>query len=225
MKNLSKTFIVIIFLCNNHSFAQLNTVRFDVSLELDYFTVKNVKDLDGTEDLFTEYTPISCYKQIALTKTNATPIAFWSRSANTAGGLSSYRSGTQDVKDQNLPLFTNLTLDELKNLELYMGGDLMDHEGAYAARQFSCVECTDETPVNLGYVLVRMPCRIVKFIDMSTTQTSINALVNNDTWQTLKFGADNYFELNFYESGNQNDGWVKYMWRVWVKPHSQLTFK
>ena len=117
-------------------------------------------------------------------------------------------------------LFTNLTFNELKNIQLFMGGELRDEEGIFQSRSFKCIECTSETPVNTGAITLIMSCRLLKFVDMSTTQNSINALMPYSNWQALKFGDDNFFELNYYESGKKEDGWVKFKWKVWVLPHN-----
>jgi hypothetical protein len=87
-------------------------------------------------------------------------------------------------------------------------------------KHFRCVECqlTNAFKSTELYDIFDK-FRLLKFIEMTTTQTSINALKNNGTYQKLKFGEDTFFELNFYEDNIKDNGWVKTMWRVWVKPH------
>ena len=54
---------------------------------------------------------------------------------------------------------------------------------------------------------------------MPSTQNSINSLPIDGEYHALKFGDDNYLELNFYESDKKADGWVKTKWKVHVKAH------
>ena len=87
---------------------------------------------------------------------------------------------------------------------------MLDDEGLFDPRHFKCNDCSSFDG-DFGQ-------RTVKFIEENETQASINALTNTGDYQMLKFGKDNFIQMDYFESGNKNDGWVKVMWKVWVKP-------
>ena len=184
----------------------ITNLLFDVDLELDHIVVSNVRDLDGTEDL---YGQIDFTNLKANGKTISDNINFFLKS-EAGANVNNYRNGTAPI-DKKINLIKNLTFDELKNIELTVGGKLYDDEGLLGSRVFKCNDCSSFSG-DFG-------TRILKFIELSNTQTSLNTLVNSGSYQDLKFSTDKFFELNFYESNNKNDGWVKIMWKVWVKPH------
>ncbi len=184
----------------------LTNLLFDVDLELDHIVVSNVRDLDGTEDL---YGQIDFTNLKANGKTVSDNKNFFLKS-EAGANVNNYRNGTAPI-DKRINLIKNLTFDELKNIELTVGGKLYDDEGLLGSRNFKCNDCSSFSG-DFG-------TRILKFIELSITQTSLNSLVYNGNYQDIKFSTDKFFELNFYESNNKNDGWVKIMWKVWVKPH------
>lgn len=192
---------VITLLCLiNQSYGQLENLKFDVELELDHFIVSNVRDLDGTEDLRGKlgwYTGVNFGKKI-----NKDPFNFLYLNYN------GYRNGKVQLDMKHL-IYSNLTVEELRNIIIYVGGKITDDEGMLEPRKFVCMDCWNQEDQ-----------RELKFAEFSSTQASINKLVNNGSPQFLKFGDDTFFELNYYESGIKNDGWVKFMWRVLVKPHA-----
>lgn len=180
---------------------ELIHLKFDVDLELDHLVVKNVRDLDGTEDFIGD---ISFYELKAISRNNSTIKPLW---PPPHVGPYSLKAGTYKI-DRRIPLISNLTFDELRNIELRVGGFIRDDEGAAPANLFYCNDC----PFPLD-------TRNLKFIGFPSTQTSIYNLLNNGVYQQLQFGNDNYFELNYYEYGDEFNGWEKFMWKVWIKPH------
>jgi subtilisin family serine protease len=195
----------------------LCALKFDVDLELDHFVVRNVRDLDGTEDLFgkIQFLDLKAFDRARRVATDPSPdatqsitddITFWRRS-QTAAKNSGFQNGSVTV-NKRVTIATNLSFDELRSIELQVGGNLSDDEGLFNPRIFQCHECEAGSGV-----------RTIRFGELPGTLRSINSLVNNGTYQALKFGSDKFFELNFYESGNQNDGWEQFVWKVWVKPH------
>ena len=185
----------------------ITDLKFDVELELERFDVANVRDLDNTEDL---YGQIDFKSLKAISKTVTTPVTLFSKT-EAGANTNNYRNGSSPV-DKRILLASNLTFNELRNLELTVGGRLLDDEGAFGSRVFKCQECS---VLSGDY-----GSRTIKFIELTNTQSSLNTLTNNGDYQTLKFGNDNFFELNFYESNIKNDGWVKVLFKVWVKPHN-----
>lgn len=185
----------------------LTDLKFDVELELERFDVANIRDLDGTEDL---YGQIDFKNLKANTKTISSDINLFSKSEANAN-TNNYRKGSSPI-DKRISLISNLTFDELRNLELTVGGKLSDDEGILGSRVFKCQECS---ALSGDY-----GSRILKFVELVTTQSSLNSLSNNGDFQMVKFGNDQFFELNFYESNVKNDGWVKVLFKVWVKPHN-----
>lgn len=177
--------------------------KFDVKLELDNFNVDNVSDLDGTEDL---YGNIKFINLKANGKSVSADKIFWSRSEDDANE-NSFRNGRVSIGKEEV-LIQNLTLDELLNLELTVGGKLSDDEGPFASRVFKCIDCTNQDG-NAG--------KTFKFSEQATTKNAINVLVANGQYQALKYGNDDIFTVNFYESGIKNDGFVQLRWKVWVK--------
>jgi hypothetical protein len=195
----------------------LCALRFDVDLELDHFVVRKVRDLDGTEDLFgkIQFLDLKAFdraRRLATdppsdaTKSITDDITFWRRS-HTAARTSGFQNGPVTV-NKRVTIATDLSFDELRSIELQVGGNLSDDEGLFNPRVFQCHECQSGSGV-----------RTIRFGELPSTLTSIHALVNDGTYQDLRFGSDKFFELNFYESGNQNDGWEQFLWKVWVKPH------
>jgi len=185
-------------------FTSLSTLRFDVDLELKSFEVANVRDGDGTEDL---YGRLDFKRLVALTRAEGSDHNFWSRTKDNAIHV----GNGSVVVDKSANLINNLSFDELRHIELRVGGRLADEEGWLGPRIFKCQECPEVDDV--------YGTRDLKFMAMPSTLASINALVNDGSYHYLRFGGDAFFELNYYESNNQNDGWVKALWKVKVKPH------
>jgi hypothetical protein len=185
----------------------LTDLKFDVELELERFDVANVRDLDGTEDL---YGKINFANLKAGTKSVTTDIGLFTK-AEADANTNNYRNGSAPI-DKRIPLITNLSFSELRNLELTLGGNLADDEGILGSRIFKCADCSSFSG--------EYGARTLKFIELTNTQSSLNSLQNNSTYQLLKFGDDYFIELNFYESNNKSDGWVKALFKVWVKPHN-----
>jgi hypothetical protein len=185
----------------------LTDLKFDVDLELDHFDVSNVRDLDGTEDL---YGQISFTNLKAKSRTVSENKVYWEKSENNANE-NNFRNGNAPI-DKRFTLATNLTFDELRNMELTVGGKLSDDEGLLGSRVFKCNDCSAFSG--------EFGTRVLKFIELGNTQNSINSLQNNGLYQDIAFGGDKTFELNFYESNTKNDGWVKVLWKVWIKPHN-----
>lgn len=218
--NLGAPIAYTLNFCKDHALAYVNynlnyatancgyTFRgkYDVELELDHIAVSNCRDMDGTEDLYGE---VKFTYLKALDKTVGTDKVFWSMSENNANN-NPFRNGTRPVDEKKL-LITGLTLNELKNLVLYIGGDVKDDEGILPSREFKCSNC-QEFSGNFGK-------RKIFFADEAPTLASIDKLVPNGTYQSLSFGSDKLLTLSFYESGNANDGIVKFNWKVNVKPN------
>ena len=180
-------------------------LKFDVDLELDHMVVSNVKDLDGTEDFMGD---ISFYNLKAISRDNNTKKALW---PPPHVGPFSLRAGTYRI-DNRIPLISNLTFDELRNIELRVGGFLTDDEGPTTpvGNMFNCHDCPHP-----------LSSRTLNFIRFPSTQTSIYNLLNNGAYQQLKFGGVSFFELNYYEEGIKANGWEKFMWKVWIKYSKQ----
>jgi hypothetical protein len=185
----------------------LADLRFDVDLELESLAVSNVRDLDGTEDL---YGSIDFKNLKANDKAVTSDINFFSKSESEAN-TNNYRNGTAPI-DKRVRLASNLSFDELRNLELTVGGRLSDDEGILGSRVFKCSNCSVFSG-DYGQ-------RTLKFIELNNTQSSLNALQNTGDYQMVKIGQDNFLELVFFESNNENDGKVRAMFKIWVKPHS-----
>lgn len=185
-------------------FTPLSTLRFDVDLELKRFEVANVRDGDGTEDLYGRF---DFKRLVALTRTEGSDRNFWSKTKDNA----IHTGNGSVVIDESANLINNLSFDQLRHIELRVGGRLGDEEGWLGPRIFKCQECSE---VDDAY-----ETRDFRFIAMPSTLASINNLVSDGGYQYLRFGGDAFFELNYYENNNQNDGWVKVLWKVKVKPH------
>jgi len=185
----------------------LTNLKFDVDLELESLAVSNVRDLDGTEDL---YGSIDFKNLKANTKTIGNDINFFAKTEANAN-VNNFKNGTAPI-DKRVNLISNLSFDELKNLEITLGGKLSDDEGILGSRVFKCSNCSVFSG-DYGQ-------RTLKFIELNNTQSSLNSLQNNGTYQMVKIGQDNFVELVFFESNNENDGKVRALFKVWVKPHS-----
>lgn len=184
----------------------LANMKFDVDLELDHFDVRNVRDLDGGEDLYGKLA--FTYLKAGRKEVNADK-TFWEKSENNANE-NSYRNGIAAI-DKRINLIRNLSLDELKHITLYIAGKIQDDESVFASRDFKCHDCNEFTGIKGK--------RKMYFIEMPSTQNSINSLPVDGEYHALKFGEDNYLELNFYESDKKEDGWIKTKWKVLVKAH------
>ena len=182
----------------------LSTLRYDVDLKLERLEVANVRDGDGTEDLFGRF---DFKRLVALTRTEGTDRNFWRKTKEDAIHV---RNGNVAVS-KSVNLINNLSFDELRHIELRVGGRLADEEGVFSPRIFTCQECSDVTD-DYG-------TSDLKFISNPSTLASISTLVNDGSYHYLRFDGDSFFKLNYYESNNQNDGWVKALWKVKVKPH------
>jgi hypothetical protein len=186
----------------------LTDLRFDLDLELDHIEVNNINSGMGSqEELYgkLEFT----YLKAGSREVNTNQI-YWSKEESESG-TNAFKKGKRAV-DVRKVIIKDLTFEELRNISLYVAGSLRDDEGIFASRGYACQEC-NEFDGNYGK-------RKMFFIEMPSTQSAINALKNNGDYQVLKFGDDEFFELNFFESGKKNEGWIKTMWKVWVKPHN-----
>src|SRR5688500_10688833 len=137
MKILSKIITCLMILQSMNADAQLANLKFDIDLELDHMVVSNVRDLDGTEDLFGK---IYCMKATALTKfkENKSTMIFFSKTSASAN-FDNFRNGTRAI-DKRIPLFFNMTLNELRNVVLNVGGTIYDHELTFSPF-FTCQDC------------------------------------------------------------------------------------
>jgi hypothetical protein len=111
--------------------------------------------------------------------------------------------------DKKSRLFSNLTLEELKNITITTQSQVWDDEGWLESLPFVCVSCSSQGAKYTMY-----------FNQQQETQNSINSLVNSGLPQALKFGGDTYFEVDHYEKGIKDNGWARFKWRVWVTPHN-----
>lgn len=218
--------------CNNYyklaNVTEMSRLRFDVDLELSKFELENVSDFDGTEDLFGRFdlrllTTSSRMPggSLLTSRTLTSGWNFWSRNeTNPVHWL----NGTASISERSVTLAQYLTFEELRHIEVTIGGELFDEEGLFNPRVFQCQdcvqcrnrdcdECRDCDEFSADYRL-----RVTRFINNPTTLASINNLSDNSTFQALKFGSDRFFEMNYYESGNPDDGRVKVFWKVRVKP-------
>jgi Thiol-activated cytolysin len=186
----------------------VTSLKFDVDLELDHIDVANINSGMGSKEEL--YGKLQFTYLKAGTKEINPDVVYWSKTENESG-TNSFSNGTRAVDVRN-NVIKNLSFDELSNISLYLAGELHDDEGIFASRDYQCADCS-EFSGNYGK-------RKINFIELSATQTAINSLVNNGNYQALKFGGDQFLELNFYESGKKSDGWVKVLWKVWVKPHN-----
>lgn len=220
MKATIKMSMALFILWSNTVIAQLpkpkvsiqpvTGLKYDVDIELDYMKVNNVRDLDGTEDL---YGTIKFFRLTAKTKVVDDQYMFFEKTEGLANS-NNFREGTYQV-DKRRTLITNLTLDELRNIEIKIYGILSDDEGVMGSRVFRCMECAVSTTIPA--IMTK------KFIEMPGIQTSISNLKNDGNYQYLVgvvTGNANSFDMNFYENGIINDGNVRFFFRVWVKPHN-----
>ncbi len=182
----------------------LNNLRFDADLELVKFEVNNVRDWDGNEDIFgrIDFTGVKIFNNSDLREAEN----LWSKSKENA-----IHTGNGSVNiNKKISLLTNISYDELRNIQLKVGGEIKDEEGIFGPRIFKCQECKDFDG-DFG-------TRAIKFLQIPSTLESIHTLEANGLFQALKFGGNHTFELNFYESNNKNDGWIKVMFKVYVRP-------
>jgi hypothetical protein len=195
----------------------LSSLKFDVEIELDNMKVANIRDADQTEDL---YGRIDLFSYKALDIISNRRIGFWLKVSRLANDIHNFRAGTRQIKERE-SIVQNLSMNELKNLELTIGGSVLDSEFPLPSRTFICQDCSEfEIDKDFGIIERSLGKRIIKFIELASTQNSINNLKNNGEFQLLKFGDDSFFELNYYESGKKEDGWVKFLFKVWIKPHN-----
>ena len=186
----------------------IRNMRFDVDLELDNIYVTNINGGMGDHEELYGKLKFTYFK--AGNNTVDPDKIFFSKSENNSGNQS-FTNGTRAV-DERKAIIRNITYNELRNAHLYIAGELYDDEGIFGSRNYKCEDCNEFSGVAYGK-------RKVHFIDLSSTQNSINSLLPNNEFQALKFGEDHFLELNFYESGKKSDGWVRARWKVLVKPH------
>lgn len=186
----------------------LTTMKFDVKLELDRIDVANINSGHGSHEEL--YGKLSFTDLKAGSKSVTADANLFSKTEAQATS-NSFVNGSRPVDAEHL-IINNLTLDELKNIALQIGGELYDDEGILGSRKYQCIDC-NEFSGQFGK-------RKINFAELTNTQSSINALAPNNTFQLLKFGDNEFLTLNFYESGKKNEGWVKAQWKVWVRPHN-----
>ncbi|MBL7741589.1 MAG: thiol-activated cytolysin family protein [Chitinophagaceae bacterium] len=186
--------------------------RYDVQLELDQIQSVVCKDLDETEDI---------YGQLKFTwfkagdrQVNEDKV-FWEESENNANTNPVRKGSSRSVKEKKL-LITGLKLDELLNATLFVGGKLQDDEGVLGSRDFRCINCQEFSGDNDLFGK-----RKIYFSELTTTRNSVLALpVNDNNLHPLSFGSDKTFELQFFESGKRDDGYVKVVWKLNVKAYT-----
>lgn len=188
-------------------FSTLNTLKFDVELKLVRFDIQNVRDLDATEDLFGRIIAKKFSTAIIANDADFTILneTLWEKTAENA--LHS-RNGTVNI-NKTIRLANNISFDQLRNIRLVIGGTIKDEERPFGPRSFKCQECKNFDGDDEN--------REIKFMQVPSALASINNLEVNGLFQDIKFGNDRFFELNFYESDNKNDGWVKVLFKVFVR--------
>lgn len=182
----------------------LSNTKFDVELELVRVDVSNVRDLDGTEDLFGKITLEGVKAFSRELHDNETMWAL-----NKEDAVHKTNGSSLDI-NKRISIATNISFDELRNIELEIGADIADEEGLLGNRFFQCQEC-QTFEENFGK-------RTVKFLNEPNTLASINRLTFASVFSSLQFGGDQFIEVNCFESGNENDGHVKILWKVYVRP-------
>lgn len=181
------------------------TIKYDLDLELDNldFITINSGTFGDHEELYGKLK--FTYLKAGSREVN-TDRVFWEE----AEGAKSYSKGKHQV-DKRENIIKNLSFDELRNVNLFLAGELYDDEGILPSRNYKCNSCQDISG-NYGK-------RRVYFIEIPSVQSSISQLKLTGDYQVLKMGDDNYLELNFYESDKKSEGYVKVNWKVWIKPH------
>lgn len=188
--------------------APLTDLKFDVDLELDKLSVDNINSGFGSHEEL--YGRILFTDMKAGSKSFSTDVEFWKIDESDAG-KNSFTKGARAV-DVRRNIAKNLTFNELKNIVLQLGGQLHDDEGVFGSRNYQCDNCNEFSGA-LGKIKLN-------FNELPNLQTSLNGLVNNGNYQLLKIGSNEFINVNYFESGKQNEGWVKVMWKVWVLPHN-----
>lgn len=181
---------------------------YDVKLEMPLYFLHHVQDADGTEDLIGF---IAQNRSTALTDTAdiSTYLEFAVPTPHTADRNYS--------RQDNRPLFTNITLDQVRRMRIKINARWKDDEGSLAPRVFHCVECS----------MSQGEMQILDVIQDEEAQKSIDALATSGPIgipHALRFrvypqeggGWEPWFGTTLYENGDSNDGWLRFRWQVWV---------
>jgi hypothetical protein len=175
--------------------------RYDVHLTLEKFTAPKVVDTDNNEDLFGRLylDKFLVNGQVRVPTTN-----FWNKNGlnydefppSDNSGITKVFEGLEKPIRIKRSLGSGLTNADVKSGEIFVGGFMRDKE-VLGDRRYVCSEC-DGTP---------------RQIKISSYATQIDQLEPGQTAK-LKIGADQFFELNFYEDGKRDGPHVKTFWSI-----------
>jgi hypothetical protein len=188
----------------------LNRARFDADIELVELLVDNVRDLDGNEDIFgrLEVSSITVDDDTIM----GTEV-FFERDRSHALHKG---NGTVPIGERKR-IADGLSYDELRGLSITVGGTIGDEEGLLGPRMFECDNCTEfNTAEDEGF-------RTVNVLSSTAAVRSINGMTIGDGFRPIRFGADDFFQLNFFENGNSQDGRIRAMWRLRARASAPLT--
>ncbi|MFZ1528123.1 MAG: S8 family serine peptidase [Ferruginibacter sp.] len=177
----------------------LANTKFDVELELVQLIVSNVRDWDGTEDIFGK---LSIIKAESLRRDISDERILWERPKDNP--LHS-RNAVINI-NRKINLANNLSFDEVRNLKFSVGGQISDEEFGNIPKFFTCQEC------NVSFNGIGQ--RDFFILELPETLSSINRISADGFFHTLLFGNSRFFSLNFFENNRSADGTVRALFKL-----------
>lgn len=198
--------------CNKKSFSDY---KYDVKIKLAKIEGVKLAELDDAEDLFgevylkkskvgrTTYEPK--YKTVKIGYTDVRvleyPYSFFDRSRERPLSVT---KDSRDVIGKEKIIGTNKSYNDLKSMSIHLGYRLKDKE-LFFNPEYECKDCTTSD--------VRVPTPLGE-----KQLFSLNKVIANGEWVPLKYGGDDYFEMNFYERGqNWKGSHIRFWFQILVK--------
>lgn len=212
------------FFCNNYDFDSANCylrlmslpvktkksdLKYDLKIKLKEIRIIQTCEIDGKEDVhgnqivFKAISTLNNENRDLLTH----PRFLWD--VQRSNKISRRPGQKIEMNDRTIEI-TNMTLDEIINLQIWFGGKIYDYERLYSM-EYNCLECSEPQQYPL--------MRVFNINNSNTRINEINALLPNNTYRLLTVGDDKILELNYEEGFAGCISKIRVIYNLYVKAH------
>lgn len=189
-----------------------NSRRYDVKIELSKINVKELCEapLDDREEIWGKQavTYASALRNGQRITKLSRDVVLWGKSKSRAKTTDGVKKGSSINVSKNT-IIRGLTEEEVKSLEIWIGGKLYDWEFLGSVK-YRCGECNE--PQSNPYK------RVIK-LNSVTRNTEIDNLIPNEDFKTMTFGDDKFMELNYEEGSNICESKLKSLYKISIKTY------
>jgi hypothetical protein len=185
------------------------SLKYDLKIQLKEIRVIQTCEIDGREDLHGNQIVYKVVSTLNDENRNLLTQTYFLWDTQRSKNISR-RSGQKIQMHKKIVEIPNLTLDEIKNLEIWFSGNIYDYELLYSVK-YNCLECS-EPQQNPN----------IRVFDINNSNTRINeieGLIPNNQYIPLTVGDDKILELNYEEGFSNCISKVKAIYEVSAKAH------